>query len=70
MGKQLVVRRERRNSTCSPQEAFHLDTPDNLFKLLHVSLIIPWLHFKEDRRFPTFDEKVKSSKKKQDANRY
>jgi hypothetical protein len=32
----------------TPEQSFHLDTPYCFLKLGHVSLIIPWLHVKQN----------------------
>jgi hypothetical protein len=40
--------------TCSPSETLHLDAANSLLKLLHVSLVIPRFHIKQDRRFATY----------------
>ncbi|KAM1268042.1 hypothetical protein ACFX1X_000427 [Malus domestica] len=38
---------------CAPEETLHLDTPNSLLELLHVSLIVPRLDIQKNRGFST-----------------
>ena len=44
------------NHTCSPKETRNLNTPNSLFQLLHVSLIVPRLHIQQNRRLSTYKD--------------
>lgn len=38
----------KRNHTCTPEETLHFNTSNSLFKLLHVSLIVPRLYIQKN----------------------
>jgi hypothetical protein len=45
----LIIKPEK--LTCSPNEAVHLNGTDLSFQSLHVRLIVPGLHIKDDTGF-------------------